>query len=417
MPSLLRLSWRLGLGMGFGLLLPLHAAPVKVTLAPDGSLIRGDTPYFIKGAGGQEHLEELVKRGGNSVRTWGERELDATLEKAQKLGLTVCAGVWLEPECSWFSYHKPEHCEKQLARVREIVKSHRDHSQLLLWGLGNEQEGDGRNADYWKQINRLAKMVHEEDPAHPCCTAVAGLSAEKAQGLNEHAPDLDFVGINTYGALHGLRSLLERIAWKRPFVVTEFGAQGFWESPHTPWKAPVEQTSAQKAAAIRRGYVDAIAPGGRCWGGYAFLWDQKQEATSTWFGLFTQQGESTATVDLLEEMWTGKAPLNRAPEIQSLKSDHTSLSMKAGETFQLEAKASDPEGDTLEARWEMSDDLKHPGPEGRELPPPLIEGAIAAQGLSATITAPQKPGPYRVFLFVSDDKGHAATANVPFEVK
>lgn len=402
----------------FLLAAPLHAAAVKVILVPNGGLTRNDTPYFIKGAGGQEHLDELVKRGGNSIRTWGERELDGSLEKAQKLGLTVCAGVWLEPECSWFSYHKPEQCAKQLARVREIVRQHKENSALLLWGLGNEMEGDGRNADYWKQINRLAKMVHEEDPAHPTFTAVAGLSAEKAKGLNDHAPDLDLVGINTYGALFGLREALEKMGWTRPWVVTEYGPQGFWESPRTKWGAPQEQTSTEKARKIRRSYEKAIAPGGKCLGGYVFLWDQKQEATATWFGVFTKSGESTATADVLQGFWTGRAPENRAPEIQEVKADREgSLALKPGEKFRVSALASDPDGDRIEAHWELTDDVKHPGPEGKEFPPALIVGDIEAKGFSATITAPPKPGPYRVFLFVGDGHGHAATANVPFEVK
>jgi hypothetical protein len=51
-----------------------------------------------------------------------------------------------------------------------------------------------------------------------------------------------------------------------------------------------------------------------------------------------------------------------------------------------------------------------------ELPPAVIDGAVMSSNWTATITAPQKPGKYRVFLFVTDGHGHAATANVPFQV-
>jgi hypothetical protein len=84
----------------------VHAAPVPVKIVPGKGIVRGSTPYFVKGAGGTERMEELVKRGGNSVRTWSTDGLAATLDAAQKNGLTVCAGIWLEPECSWFSYSK-----------------------------------------------------------------------------------------------------------------------------------------------------------------------------------------------------------------------------------------------------------------------------------------------------------------------
>jgi Glycosyl hydrolases family 2, TIM barrel domain len=395
----------------------IHAEAVKVALAEGGGLLRDGKPYFIKGAGGLQHLDEVVKRGGNSVRTWGERDLDPALEEASKRGLTVCAGIWLEPECSWFSYRNEEHCAKQLARVRKLVVEHRDHPALLLWGLGNEAEGDGRNEAYWKQLNALAKMVHKEDPAHLTFTAVAGLGAEKAKGMNAFAPDLDMVGINTYGALFGLREHLVKVGWTRPWVVTEFGAQGFWECPKTSWDAPLEATSTQKAAVIRGGYEKAIAPAGKCLGSYVFIWGQKQEATATWFGLFTAEGESVPAVDVMQEVWTEKAPENRAPELKGLRGISKNATMQPGQVFTAEVEATDPEGDELKVRWQVCDDLKKRGAEGREMPPRAIEGSVKASGMGAEIKSPDKPGIYRVFVFVSDGKGHAATASAPFRVE
>ena len=392
----------------------LHAEAVKVTLAPGGGLLRDGKPYFINGAGAHDHFAELAQRGGNSVRTWSERDLPQAFSAAEKFGFTVCAGIWLEPECSWFSYKNAEHCAKQLERVQKVVRQYRDQPALLTWGLGNEAEGDGRNDAYWQQLNRLARMVHQEDREHPTCTAVAGLSMEKASGLNRHAPDLDLVGVNTYAALPGLREHLAKVGWKRPWIVTEFGPRGFWESPHTKWNAPIEQTSTQKAEMIRRSYEKTIAPGGMCAGSYVFLWGQKQEATATWFGIFTTRKESTATADVMQELWTGRAPGNRAPEVKSVNCSATA--MKPSEKFTAEVEASDPDEDPLQFRWEITDDIRHRGPEGREMPPPVIDGLIQANTARVTIKAPDRPGAYRVFVFASDGKGHVATANVPVQV-
>jgi beta-galactosidase/beta-glucuronidase len=118
------------------------ALPVKIV--PGKGITRGDGPYFVKGAGGEKHLDELVAAGGNSIRTWTTNGLDEILEQASKRGLTVCAGIWLEPECNWFSYGNPKHCAKQIARVVSEVVKHRDHPALLFWGLGNEAEATGR---------------------------------------------------------------------------------------------------------------------------------------------------------------------------------------------------------------------------------------------------------------------------------
>lgn len=392
----------------------LHGEAVRVELIPGGGLLRDGKPYFIKGAGAHDHFAELAQRGGNSIRVWSDRDLPEALEAAERLDLTVCAGIWLEPECSWFSYRKAEHCGRQLERVRKVVRQYRGHAALLLWGLGNEAEGDGRNEAYWQQLNRLARMVHAEDPAHPTFTAVAGLSPEKASGLNQHAPDLDLVGINTYAALPGLRGHLSKVGWTRPWVVTEFGPKGFWESPLTPWNAPVEQTSQQKAEMIRSNYKKTIEPAGMCLGSYVFLWGQKQEATATWFGLFTETNESTATADLMQELWTGKAPSNLAPE---LKSVHCSVTTpRPSEPFTARVEAIDPDGDVLQFRWEITSDSRKRGSDGREKRPPSIKGLVKSNEACATIQAPDKAGPYRVFVFVSDGKGHVATANVPVQV-
>lgn len=129
---------------------PLPAAPVPVSLlpAPGQGLLRGGKPYFVKGAGGTTRLADLAGRGANSLRTWATEGLGEILDEAEKLGLTVSAGLWLEPECGWFSYHKAEDCARQTERVMKEIRKFRDHPALLAWGLGNEAEGDGTNADF-----------------------------------------------------------------------------------------------------------------------------------------------------------------------------------------------------------------------------------------------------------------------------
>lgn len=396
-----------------------HAAaePVPVKILPGQGITRAGEPYFVKGAGGEKHLDELVAAGGNSFRTWTTNGLDALLDAAQKRGLTVCAGIWLEPECSWFSYANSKHCAKQIARVVNEVVKHRDHPSLLFWGLGNEAEGDGSNAAYWKQLEVLAQIVKQLDPAHPTFTAVAGLSEEKAKGLNEHTPSLDFVGINTYAALNSLRKHLEKVGWKRPWVVTEFGPRGFWESPRAPWGAPIEPTSGEKARSIRKAYEAAILPAVDCWGGYVFLWGQKQEATSTWFGIFTDHDESTAVRDVMHELWKGTPPAERAPDIAKLTSEAAKKEIAAGSEFQVQAEAGDPDGDALSWHWTVTAESAGRDRQGKErVTPPLPECVVKAEESHAIFRAPKKPGDYRVHLRVTDTRHRAATANFPFKV-
>ena len=377
---------------------------------------RGGTPYFVKGAGGDRHLDLLAERGANSIRTWSTDGLTEILDRANALGLTVSAGIWLEPECAWFSYANPDHCAKQADRVKKQVVQYASHPALLAWGLGNEVEGEGTNIEFWRQIDRLAQMVKDLDPSHPTYTAVAGLSKVKAAALNEHVPHLDYVGINTYGGLFGLRKHLKEMDWKRPWMITEWGPQGFWERPKNSSGAPLEQTSTQKAEMMKRGYEEVIKNDGGCLGSYAFVWGWKFEATATWFGLLTEDGNTTESVDVLEKQWSGRDPANHAPSVKALEGA-PKQPIHPGEKFEVHLGAIDPDGDSLTWSWTVLPEKPVQGPNGRPTTPKPIQGTVsAATNDGATITAPQKAGAYRVYGKVIDGKGHAATANAPFTV-
>jgi hypothetical protein len=380
-------------------------------------MTRGGKPYFIKGAGGSTSLEELAARGGNSIRTWETKGLGELLDQAHALGLTVSAGIWLEPECSWFSYANPDHCAKQVERVRKEVTLHRDHPALLAWGLGNEVEGNGSNTAFWQQLDKLAQLTKELDPSHPTYTALAGAGEKKVQGLMTHTPHLDFLGINTYGGVSGVRKTLEKIGWKKPWILTEWGPRGFWESPKTGFDAPVEQTSSGKEAMIREAYKKVIFPGGGCLGSYAFVWNWKFEATATWFGLYTHEGETTAAVDALQEAWSGAPPANRAPGITRIQGVPKSA-VAPGTAFNATTQATDPDADPLTFHWTVLPEHKDKHSNTRPTMPKPVSGTIAdPSGDKAAVTAPAKPGIYRLYVWAKDGKGHAATANMPFEVR
>lgn len=393
----------------------MGAVPVRVT--PDG-MTRGGKPYFVQGVGGGASMEELAALGANSVRTWTTNGLGETLDEAHSLGLTVSAGIWLEYEIGWFSYENPEHCDKQAERIRKVVMEHKDHPALLAWGIGNEVEGKGTFAPFWRQIDRLAKMIREIDPHHPTFTAIAGLNDEKLMGLVEHAPDIDFIGINAYGAAPNTAKALAAAGWTRPWMLTEWGPRGFWESKRTPYNSPIEPTSGEKANMMRKVHETTIRPGGGCLGAYAFVWGWKFESTSTWFGLRTHEGETIASVDVLEEMWTGKPPANRAPDVEPIRGVPTYAPVAPGAVFKVESAATDPDGDPIAWHWELlPEKLGHANNSNEIKPDPIPDAVSGANGSQAEVTAPNKTGVYRLYLHVRDDKGHAATANAPFEVR
>jgi len=79
-----------------------------------------EQPYFIKGASGDGSKEMLKRYGGNSFRTWGVEGLQRQLDEAQKLGLTVAAGIWLGHKEHGFNYHDAA----QVAAQKENARGH-----------------------------------------------------------------------------------------------------------------------------------------------------------------------------------------------------------------------------------------------------------------------------------------------------
>lgn len=402
------------------------SAPVsaKVVARNQGfTLIRAGKPYFIKGAGGTNYTDRLAKYGGNSLRTWDTRNGQEVLDKAQKLGLTVTMGLNVARERHGFNYDDTAAVKQQLERLRQEVIKLKNHPALLIWGIGNELNLDYKNPKVWDAVNGIAKMIHEEDPNHPVTTMLAGVNKKEVEYVKARCPELDLLSVQVYGGLAKVPQQLRDAGWEGPYMVTEWGPTGHWEGPQTPWKASVEETSSEKAAVYKSRYEASVKQDKHCLGSYVFLWGQKQERTPTWYGLFTEAGEENEVVDVMQYLWTGKWPQNRAPHIDSAllngKKSTDGIYLTPEQSYKVAAFVSDPNKDKLTTRWELlpeSTDLKNGG--DRESRPEVITGLLTANtNNKAVLKAPGKEGAYRLFIYVSDGHNKVATANIPFYVK
>lgn len=393
---------------------------VKVEQSGQGfRLLRDGQPYVIRGAGGRIHLETLRDAGGNSIRTWGENDLEPLLDRAQELGISVTIGIWLGQPRQGFRYDNEGAVRAQLEMARGFIRRYRNHPALLMWGIGNEMEGDGKDARIWTAVNDIAKMVHQEDPNHPAMTVVAEIGNDKAAQFQRLCPDVDILGINSYAGLPSLPKRLKEAGFTRPFVITEHGPQGTWEVAKTPWGAPIEASSTRKAEEYLANYQSSIAGQAQCLGSYVFHWGQKQETTGTWFGMFLNSGERLGTVDAMTYAWTGKWPANRAPKLNKLDTEVDQKEIAPGSVHTVKLAVEDPDGDPLTIRWEVrseSSDRREGGDREAE-PIAHPEAFMEARGTQFTFRAPALQGGYRVFAYVYDGKGNAATANVPFFVR
>jgi len=364
-------------------------------------------------------LDLLAATGANSVRTWGLDDADRALAQAHKAGLTVLLGLWLGHKEQGFRYDDPAQVRDQFERTRAAILKYRNDPAVLAWGLGNEMEGYGDAADplVWKAVEDIARMVKELDPNHPTMTVIAEIGHNKLQSIGRYCPDIDIVGVNSYGGAPSLGTRYRASGLDKPYVVTEFGPLGQWEVGKTPWGAPLEASSTEKAAHYRESYEKAVLQqSGLCLGSYAFTWGTKQEVTGTWYGMLLPDGTKLGAADAMSELWTGRPPRWPCPRIESLTLEGPTT-VAPGSTVKVRLVAREPNQDPLQVRWLLREESTANSVGGAKEAEPAAhpEALVESTEAEATFRIPSKPGGYRVFVVVRNKHNGAATANVALQ--
>lgn len=394
--------------------------PVRIqTNSGKHQLLRDGQAYFIKGAGGGGSKEVLAECGGNSFRTWGiGPETEAELDAAHKLGLTVTVGIWIGHKQHGFNYDDPAAVRRQFEEVKKGVLKYKDHPAVLMWGLGNEMEMNNESPALWKAIQDLAAMVHEVDPQHPTMTVIAELGADKVQQIHQHCPDIDVIGINSYGGGSSLADRYLKSGGTKPIVITEYGPPGTWEIPLNAFDAAPEMTSTQKAKSYREVYEKSVLGAkGICLGSYAFTWGHKIEATATWFGMFLPDGSRLAAVDVMQELWSGKPPQHPCPKMQKLTLTSKDQ-VQRGETVTAEVLFPADHADEIKIEWALYREQQTYGVEGTgSKATPSFPDAIVENGQGkVSVEMPQSGGVYRLYCTLRNAHGGAAVGSLPINV-
>ncbi len=94
----------------------------------------------------------------------------------------------------------------------------------------------------------------------------------------------------------------------------------------------------------------------------SFCGDTKQETTSTWFGLFTQEGEETQVMDMLIKTWSGSEPDNKAPSINNFQLNAMqpldNISAMVHEKLTASVEIFDPDSDIIHYDWKVIPESK-----------------------------------------------------------
>ncbi|MFZ5940970.1 MAG: glycoside hydrolase family 2 TIM barrel-domain containing protein [Bacteroidota bacterium] len=384
--------------------------------------------FYVKGAGCEfGDIPALARHGANAFRTWrvdnGQQTGLEVLELARENGLMVVMGLDIARERHGFDYNDTALVRQQYIEMTRQIDMYKDHPALLAWGLGNELNLRATNPKVWDAINAIGAYIHKVDPNHPTTTMLAGISKADADYLTTNCPEIDFLSVQMYGDIVNLAQRIADAGYTGPYLVTEWGATGHWEVPVTSWNAPYEQSSSEKADAIKYRYESVIQKDDSlCLGSFVFLWGQKQERTPTWYGLFTEKGEETEAIDVMHFFWTGAWPENRSPRIQFASLEdvprYQDIFLKAGDICTCKYLITDPDEDVLSYRVEILSEATDLGDGGDVESRPVTHEVrdLSFNNEGFTFRAPEASGAYRLFLYTSDGHNHVATINFPFFV-
>ncbi|MEM1414448.1 MAG: glycoside hydrolase family 2 TIM barrel-domain containing protein [Myxococcota bacterium] len=387
---------------------------VEVLREGEGWTIRRDgQPYEVRGFGSTGRLTDVRSIGANSVRNWGVGPDARTfLDEAEELGISVTQGLWLGHVQQGFDWHDEEAVDAQREQVRRDVLALRDHPALLFWGLGNEMEIDNDDPVMWAEVGALAEMVRELDPHHPIVVVTADLGEANDERLREHVPGVIW-GINSYGGAPSVPARLAERGWDGPWILTELGPLGDWETGRTSWGAPIDQSSSEKRDFIARSLQAAEAPA--CLGAYGFVWSAGEVPLDTWFPLLGPGPRVMETVVPFAEAW-GAEP-RTFPRVAAFDAPFAGETVVPGAPLVAVVEAERATTIT----WALHVDRAP----GSDLP-----GQIASRGSGASIpvhcgaggprfeqAAPTQPGPYRLLVFAEDERGGVAHASARFRVE
>ncbi len=400
----------------------------KVEIKRNGNswqLLLNGSPFYVNGVVGDEYLPKVKENGGNSIRLgWHKKELD----EAYNLGLTALVNLPANAERYGFDYNDTGAVRLQINEIITIVRKMKDHPAVLMWAIGNELDFvpplNPFNPAVWDAVNQTARAIHKEDPNHPVMTVIGTSMMGKVADIVKRCPDLDLLGINTYGDIYDLPATLAKYGWTKPYLISEWGPDGYWEVRKTTWGAPYEQTGLEKFLCYEKKYKSAISSRkDQCLGSYVFYWSGfKQETTHTWFCMFDSTGLESPLVGLMHFLWTGHKSANTAPVVDSVNIKgyvrYQQVVIERDTEHDAAVAVHDDDNDILAYKWEIRPEAKYASyaGQGEQVPLP-VPGLIKSSASGITFRSPSEKGAYRLFVYVYDGKGHFSTANLPFYVR
>jgi plastocyanin len=373
----------------------------------------------------ERDLKDIKDMGVNTIRRYNPSVYDRNiLAAARTHNLKVWYGFWFDPEVDY--YRDSAQVEKYLERVEETVRAHKDDPSILCWSVGNETWGLLKQqyqqpyltvvrSAYAAMIERMARRIHEIDPHRPVSTSfehALQLPAEMAS-FHENAPSVDIIGVNSYyiEQISQLNGIATRFDSTRPYVVSEFGPNGYWDAQYSHFtddKLLQEDPDFVKAVYYSKQWTDYVQRHqGDNVGGVAFCWRDRMEGTATWFGITDYKGRKKPAYYTLRKLWTGKTNYLGRKErynMHNMVLTGPSGKLEAGQTYTFTARTERLVNSTLEWVVYKEDYLRKAG---------KVE--VLPDGKTARVTFTE-PGEHRLYVYMHDYVGNVVTASIPVTV-
>jgi cellulose synthase (UDP-forming) len=366
-------------------------------------------------------MGNIKAMGANTIRRYAPGVYDQNILAEAKLhDLKVMYGFWFDPTIDY--YRDTLKVLKYINEVKENVQELKHHSSILGWGVGNETWGILKHTyskpylvkvrnQYVKMIEHLAQSIHEIDSLRPVFTTSEHEENQlpgEIVSFHKFGPSIDVYTVNSYyeQQLGKLRELMEKHGPGRPYMVSEFGPKGYWLDWYTSFKANriKENSDYYNSKLYAREWNDHVLQNkGYNIGGIAYCWRDRMEGTFTWYGITDYKGRFKPTYHALKACWKDE-PLKLAIGRYAIEAPANDL--EPGKEYIFKVKGQDNK--KLQYQWMLQRDEYL----GEVNTISTIEG-----GRMARVKIPNEPSKYRLYLFVSDDKGNVVTASEPINVK
>jgi hypothetical protein len=402
---------------------PAGPSVVKVTGSQGNwTLTVNGAPWQVKGItygppaqAADGYMRDLKNMGVNTIRVWGVDQTNTPIliDTAARYGIKVVVGEWLNQGADYVN--DTAYMNSVKATILSDVNLLKGHQGVLMWDVGNEviltmqdhglsaADVEARRVGYAKFVNQLADAIHGADANHPVTSTDAYTGAWPY--YKQYSPSLDLMAVNSYGAIGNVYNDWVAGGYTKPYIVTEGGPSGEWEVPNDVNGVPTEPTDLQKRDGYTASWNAVNAHPKVDLGVTEFHYGIENDFGGIWLNTFTG-GWKRLGYAALQKAYTGQAPANTAPEINSMTvSNQTAV--PAGGTFTVNAGVTDPNGDYIRYNLMYSNKYVSGGGTG------LLNVDFTDNGNgSFTVKAPDQLGVWKVYVYAYDGQG-----NVGIETK